>query len=144
MPTLVELIKLDPWREAITYRETWSHEYVLTEKDGQRELLAAVCERFRAGEGVPCRFLMASPDKALEDLTTKRKLYQELGIREYWRLDPTGGDLYGSPLSADRLEGGAYRPIPLHKLEGGQSVGPQRGNRDRPFLDERDLRVPGS
>lgn len=56
MPTLVELIELAPWREAVTYRETWPHEYVLTERDNQRELLAAVCDRFRAGEGVPCRF----------------------------------------------------------------------------------------
>ena len=42
---------------------------------------------------------MASPDKAREDLTVKRKLYQELGFTEYWRLDPTGGDLYGTPIA---------------------------------------------
>ena len=53
---LTELIAGAPWREAVTYRETWPHEYVLTEKDNQRDLLAAVCERFGAGEGVPCRF----------------------------------------------------------------------------------------
>lgn len=56
MATLVELIELAPWREAVTYRETWPHEYILTEKDNQRELLAAVCQRFRSGEGVACRF----------------------------------------------------------------------------------------
>ena len=56
MPTLRELIELAPWREAVTYRETWPHEYVLSEKDNQKELLAAVCDRFRAGERVPCRF----------------------------------------------------------------------------------------
>ena len=53
---MTELIARAPWREAVTYRETWPHEYVLTEKDNQRELLAAVCERFRAGEGVASRF----------------------------------------------------------------------------------------
>ena len=53
---LTDLIRNAPWREAITYRDTWPHEYVLTEKDGQQELLEAVCERFRAGEGVACRF----------------------------------------------------------------------------------------
>jgi len=53
---LTELIARANWREAVTYRETWPHEYVLTEKDNQRELLSAICERFRAGEGVPCRF----------------------------------------------------------------------------------------
>ena len=53
---LAELIARAPWREAVTYRETWPHEYVLTEKDDQRELLAVVCERFRSGEGVASRF----------------------------------------------------------------------------------------
>ncbi len=56
MPSLTELIAHAPWREAVTYRDTWPHEYVLTEKDNQRELLEAVCGRFRAGEGVACRF----------------------------------------------------------------------------------------
>ena len=54
--TLAELIARAPWREAVTYRETWPHEYVLTQKDDQRELLDAVCARFKAGEGVACRF----------------------------------------------------------------------------------------
>ena len=54
--TLTDLIAAAPWREAVTYRETWPHEYVLTEKDNQSELLDAVCSRFRNGEGVPCRF----------------------------------------------------------------------------------------
>ena len=53
---IAELIARAPWREAVTYRETWPHEYVLTEKDNQRELLAGVCERFRSGEGVASRF----------------------------------------------------------------------------------------
>ena len=52
----MELIARAPWREAVTYRDTWPHEYVLTERDGQLELLAAICGRFRAGEGVACRF----------------------------------------------------------------------------------------
>ena len=56
MLTLTELIARAPWREAVTYRDTWPHEYVLSSKDAQQELLEAVCERFRAGEGVPCRF----------------------------------------------------------------------------------------
>ena len=57
MPALTELIAHAPWREATTYRDTWPHEYVLTEKDNQRQLLdAVVCSRFRAGEGVTCRF----------------------------------------------------------------------------------------
>ena len=53
---IMSLIAQAPWREAVTYRETWPHEYVVSEKDGQQELLEAVCQRFRAGEGVACRF----------------------------------------------------------------------------------------
>ena len=53
---IVQLIERAPWREAVTYRETWPHEYVLTERDGQRDLLAAVCDKFRSGEGVYTRF----------------------------------------------------------------------------------------
>ena len=56
MAALTELIDFAPWREAVTCRETWPHEYVLTEKEDQRELLAAVCDRFRAKEGVVIHF----------------------------------------------------------------------------------------
>lgn len=57
---LIELIETAPWREAVTYRHTWPHEYVLSEKDDQRELLAAICARFHAGEGVAGRFFRMS------------------------------------------------------------------------------------
>ena len=39
MALLTELIDSAPWREAVTYRDTWPHEYVLTDKDNQRQLL---------------------------------------------------------------------------------------------------------
>lgn len=51
-----ELIGRAPWREAVTFRETWPHEYVLSRKDGQGELIELVCARFRAGEGVADTF----------------------------------------------------------------------------------------
>ena len=50
-PTLVELIEQAPWREAVTYRDTWPHEYVLLQKDGERELMGMVRDRMKAGEG---------------------------------------------------------------------------------------------
>lgn len=53
---LAEFIDRAPWREAVTYRDTWTHEYVLTYKDNQRELLDVICSRFRAREAVACRF----------------------------------------------------------------------------------------
>jgi len=102
MPTLMELIELAPWREAVTYRETWPHEYVLTEKDNQKELLAAVCERFRAGEGVSCRFF------------TMENTYLFVGGHKYWlmtdydNIDPFNdeGDyvLNRAPLYRDRRD----------------------------------------
>ena len=52
---LTELIaQAAPWREAVTYRETWPHEYVLLQKDnGQRELDRRRCASVSAnGEGV--------------------------------------------------------------------------------------------
>ena len=53
---LIELIDRAPWREAVTFQHTWPHEYVLLQKDDQRKLFEAVCERLSNGEGVPCRF----------------------------------------------------------------------------------------
>ena len=47
---LTELIARAPWREAVTYRDTWPHGYVLSEKDGQRELLNALYARFQDGD----------------------------------------------------------------------------------------------
>ncbi len=53
---LMELIDYDPWREAVTYRQTWPHEYVLSGEAAQQDLLEAICKRLRAGEGVAGRF----------------------------------------------------------------------------------------
>ena len=53
---ITELIGRAPWREAVTYRTTWPHEYVLSRKDGQHELFELVCARFHAGEGVVSTF----------------------------------------------------------------------------------------
>ena len=78
-PSITELIARAPWREAVTYRETWPHEYVLTEKDGQWELLAAVCERFRAGEGVAARFFRME------------NTYLFIGDHKYWLMTDYNG-----------------------------------------------------
>ena len=73
-PTLKQLIEHAPWREAITFRDTWPHEYVVSEKDKQQELLEAVCERFRAGEGVACRFF------------STHNTYLFIGDHKYWLM----------------------------------------------------------
>ena len=56
MPTLPELIERAPWQEAVTWRETWPHEYVFVRRDNQRPLMEAICKRLTAGEGVEGRF----------------------------------------------------------------------------------------
>ena len=73
-PELTKLIASAPWREAVTYRDTWPHKYVLTDKDDQRELLAAVCNRFRAREGVACRFFRMN------------NTYPFIGGYKYWLM----------------------------------------------------------
>ena len=83
--TLVELIEKASWREAVTYRDTWPHEYVLSEKDGQQELLSAVVERFKAGEGVACRFFHT------------QNTYLFVGDHKYWLMvDYNEVDAYGA------------------------------------------------
>ena len=73
-PGLTELIARAPWREAVTYRDTWPHEYVLSQKDDQQELLAAVCARMQAGEGITCRFF------------GMKNTYLFIGEYKYWLM----------------------------------------------------------
>ncbi len=42
---LTDLIAATPWREAVTYRVAWPHEYVFPQRAGQRTLVEAVCRR---------------------------------------------------------------------------------------------------
>ena len=74
--TLVELIERAPWREAVTYRDTWPHEYVLTCKDNCADLLDCVVERWKAGEGVKCRFF------------SMQNTYLFVGDYKYWIMVP--------------------------------------------------------
>ena len=62
---------------------------------------------------------VASETTARADLTSKRERYASLGIAEYWRLDPSGGDRYGEPLVGEYLSGGEYRRFELHEDDDG-------------------------
>ena len=73
---LTELIAQAPWREAVTYRETWPHEYVVIKKDKQEKLLAEVCKRFCSGEGVDGRFFRM------------KNKYLFIGDYKYWLMTP--------------------------------------------------------
>ena len=65
--------------------------------------------------GKPPDFVIevASPSTRLNDSTSKRDVYQQLGITEYWRLDPTGGSLYGQAVIGERLVNGQYEQFQL-------------------------------
>ncbi len=66
--------------------------------------------------GKPPDFVLevASPSTASNDLGNKRDLYAELDVTEYWKLDPTGGELYGVALMGERLVHGEYVPYDLN------------------------------
>ena len=71
---ITALIAQAPWREAVTYRDTWPHEYVVIKKDRQEDLLAAFCERIACGEGVECQFF------------GQKRQYLFLGDHKYWTM----------------------------------------------------------
>ena len=66
---------------------------------------------------------IASPSTAANDLGHKRDMYAELGITEYWRFDPTGGDFYGQPLAGERLVDGEYQSYELQVGDDGSVSG---------------------
>ena len=70
----MELIRRAPWHEAVTYRDTWPHEYVMAKRDRQEALLAAFCERIAHGEGIECRFFH------------QKRQYLFLGGYKYWTM----------------------------------------------------------
>lgn len=84
--TLTELIRSAPWREAITYRDTWPHEYVLSRKDNQGDLFEQIIARFQAGEGVTGYFFR------------DKMTYLFVGDYKYWfmthwdEIDPGGAE----------------------------------------------------
>ena len=72
--------------------------------------------------GKPPDFVLeiGSPSTKRADLVSKRRLYAELGIPEYWRYDQTGGDFYGDPLVGERLIDGEYQPLRMREDEDGR------------------------
>ena len=68
---------------------------------------------WEAGKPPDLAVEVASASTARQDVTAKRRIYARIGVREYWRFDPTGGKYHGQPLAGERLFEGAYRPIEL-------------------------------
>ena len=79
-------------------------------------------ESIRERDGYVIHEAGKPPDFALEvasistrrrDMGPKRVLYARIGIEEYWRFDPTGGNHYGYILAGDTLVDGIYQPVEL-------------------------------
>ena len=52
---------------------------------------------------------VGSPSTGGEDVGNKRGIYAHIGVGEYWRFDPSGGEYYGEPLVGEELVNGEYR-----------------------------------
>ena len=66
--------------------------------------------------GKPPDFVLevASRSTGRRDYTIKRDGYAAMGVREYWRFDPSGGRFHDAPLGGDRLnDDGEYTPLPI-------------------------------
>lgn len=66
---------------------------------------------------------VASPSTGRRDYTFKRDGYERMGVGEYWRFDPSGGDWHDAALAGDVLVDGVYRPVELHHEEDGSVWG---------------------
>ena len=65
---------------------------------------------------------VASISTYRRDATSKREIYRQIAVPEYWRLDPTGGDFHGQPIIGERLVVEHYDPFPVDEYGEG-SVG---------------------
>ena len=72
--------------------------------------------------GKPPDFILeiGSHSTARADLGSKRELYAELGVGEYWRYDATGGEFYGEPLVGEVLVEGEYRRLEMVREDDGR------------------------
>ena len=68
---------------------------------------------WEAGKPPDFALEVGSDSTGAEDTRVKPAVYAAVGIPEYWRFDPSGGEHHGEALSGGLLEDGAYRPVEL-------------------------------
>ena len=66
---------------------------------------------------------IASPTTGRVDYSDKREDYEQFGVGEYWRLDPSDGEHYDAALAGDRLVDGVYEPVETEELGEGRLRG---------------------
>ena len=68
---------------------------------------------WEAGKPPDLALEVGSESAGSEDTVVKHRLYATIGISEYWRFDPSGGEHHGEPMSGWVLQDGAYHPVQL-------------------------------
>ena len=76
-------------------------------------------------QGRPPDFVLevASSSTGRQDEERKHAGYQDYGVREYWRFDPSGGQYHRQALAGDVMVGGVYRPIEISETAEGNFWG---------------------
>ena len=74
---------------------------------------------FQHGGSLRFALEVASPKTIKIDKRDKRTAYAAIGVAEYWRVDPTGGDIVNEVLNAERLTDGRWAPIDVTVNETG-------------------------
>ena len=62
---------------------------------------------------------IASPSTGRQDEERKRAGYEEYGVQEYWRFDPSGGEYHRQRLAGDALIDGTYQGIAIEEIRPG-------------------------
>ena len=77
----------------------------------------SLADSYRVWEvGAPPAFVLEiASEKTYEtDLSAKPAKYLEMGVEEYWRFDPTGGEFYSPMLQGDRRVVDVWEPIAVN------------------------------
>ena len=68
---------------------------------------------WEAGKPPGLALEVGSESAGSEDTVVKRRVYATVGIREYWRFDPSGGEHHDEPMSGWILRDGVYQRVEL-------------------------------
>ena len=68
---------------------------------------------WEAGKPPDLALEVGSGSTGSEDTRVKPGVYASIGIPEYWRFDPSGGNHHGEPLFGGVLRDGSYRAVEL-------------------------------
>ncbi len=92
--------------------------------------------------GKPPAFVLevGSRSTGRRDYTVKREGYAALGVGEYWRFDPTGGQYHDAPLAGDALVDGEYVALETVSESDGRSWGYSEALGLELWWDEGELR----